>query len=175
MNIRISDTGGYNIHVDTSEKWLLFKALDALMSSNSIDSYEERLVRDMMNEFREDRMNSSKQIKSDVGENKAKMLAKMAKEMHWTNNPEYRRFMNDLNRKVGVYRSIVDLAYDEDIKEYLDFGDDEYFKSCVETELKKICSWEFDRDFVWRMKRYSPKAWDDIVEKSVQLVKDNLK
>lgn len=53
MTIKTAETGGYNIHVDTSEKWLLFKALDALLTSNSRDSYEEQLITEMMNRFRE--------------------------------------------------------------------------------------------------------------------------
>ena len=53
MTIKQSETGGYNIHVDTSEKWLLFKALDALLVSNSRDSYEEKLIIEMMQRFRE--------------------------------------------------------------------------------------------------------------------------
>lgn len=52
MNIKTSETGGYTIYVDTSEKWLLFKALDALLSSNTRDSYEEQRVKEMMDEFR---------------------------------------------------------------------------------------------------------------------------
>ena len=53
MTIKVSESGGYNIHVDTSEKWLLFKALDALLSSNTRDSYEEQLIKEMMDRIRE--------------------------------------------------------------------------------------------------------------------------
>lgn len=107
------------------------------------------------------------------GENKVNMLAKMAKDMHWTNSPDYKRFVSDLDNKVGVYTSLIDFAKDNDTKEYLKLGDN-YFKSCVETELEKICEWEYDRNFVNRLKKYSPKAWEDIVEKSTQIVKDNM-
>ena len=108
------------------------------------------------------------------GENKVKMLAKMAKDMHWTNDPDYKRFMNDLEHKVGPYRSLVEYAKDRDTERYLELGD-EYFKSCVESELEKICEWEYDYNFIYRMKKYSPQAWEDIVERSTQIVKDNLK
>ena len=53
MKIKQSETGGYNIHIDTSEKWLLFKALDVLLASNNRDSYEEKLIIEMINILRE--------------------------------------------------------------------------------------------------------------------------
>lgn len=53
MEIRPSQVTGWSIWVDTSEKWLIFKALDALLSSKSRDSYEEKLIKDMMDKIRE--------------------------------------------------------------------------------------------------------------------------
>lgn len=123
------------------------------------------------------KMRSRKTVKSGAdysGENKAKMLNDMAKSMSYENNPDYKRFMNDIDNKNGVYKELIDFAHDKDTKEYLELGDD-YFTECVETALAKICDWEFDSNFISRMKKYAPEGYKDIVEKSVQLVKDNLK
>ena len=110
------------------------------------------------------------------GENKAKMLAKMAKDMSWENDPDYKRFMGDINNKVGSYKGLIEFAQNnrDELKDALDWGGSDYFNMYVENELKKICEWEYDYNFIYRMKKYSPQAWKDIVEKSSQIVKDNL-
>ena len=124
--------------------------------------------------------NNASTVKSGAdysGENKAKMLAKMANEMSYPNNPDYKRFMEDFNNKRGAYKALVQLTYDGEhadaLQDTLNYSYDT-FKGWIEDDLKQICEWEYDRNFISRLKKYSPQAWDDIVEKSAQLVKDNL-
>lgn len=53
MEIRPSQVTGWSIWVDDSEKWLMFKALEVLLSNKSRDSYEEKLIKDMMDKIKE--------------------------------------------------------------------------------------------------------------------------
>lgn len=53
MEIKQSEVGGYDIHADSSERWLLLKALEALLASNSRDSYEEQLIDKMIRSLEE--------------------------------------------------------------------------------------------------------------------------
>lgn len=63
MNIKAcGEEGGCNIHVDTPEKWLLFKSLDALLSSDASDDYEKNLIKGMMDKFRSSDESPAKQL-----------------------------------------------------------------------------------------------------------------
>lgn len=53
MYIRPSAVGGYDAHMDSSESWLILKALEALVASGERDSSENQLMTEMIDNLKE--------------------------------------------------------------------------------------------------------------------------